>query len=278
MFDWLIHREPLPQASATLQSAASGAALATDAGSGWRLSASHGDAPALPVAQLAVRLGAGLAQPRHWYHVGTVVHAAPELKLFHRQSMLLMGSDLTGAAELSDLACLVPGLPEAAQRSALRALAQAALRELAEISEPDDGSESETDTASASASAPSPRLSPAPARLRVFAELPGLRNADGQSPFWQGLGQHFFPYTFAQAERRFGPGWVNEVAALMPRHPLLVSFLPEAAQAALSVVPDSHQAAAWALADAGLAPGLHVSLLDGGPVFETSLPLPSSGS
>jgi arginine N-succinyltransferase len=77
--------------------------------------------------------------------------------------------------------------------------------------------------------------------------------------------------TFAQAEQHFGPGWAREVAALMPRHPLLVSFLPEAAQAALSVVHENHRAAAWALSEAGLSPGVHVGLLDGGPVFEASL-------
>jgi arginine N-succinyltransferase len=245
MSDWLIQSTPLEPGA--------------QAAEGWHFSACHGSAPELPVAEITLRLGTGLAQPRHWYHLGTVVHAAPDLQLFHRQSTLLMGSDLTGAAELCHWACIAPGLDEATQASAFRALVGAALDTLAAPGTPGIPGV----LAAAAASARSP--------LRVFAELPGLRDAQGQSPFWQGLGQHFFPYTLAQAERRFGAGWVHEVAALMPRHPLLVSFLPESAQAALSAVPASQEAFAWALADAGLAPGQHVGLVDGGAVFEASV-------
>ena len=38
------------------------------------------------------------------------------------------------------------------------------------------------------------RQAAGPAGLRLFAELPGPRDEQGQSPFWHGLGQHFFAF------------------------------------------------------------------------------------
>jgi arginine N-succinyltransferase len=189
----------------------------------------------------------GLKLPRAWFHVGTTVHAAPELALFHRQRTLLLGHDLTGATELADIAC-APRLPAADAAEALRALAHAALGRIAA----DHGID-----------APSPF----PHRnALVIAELPGPRDTDRQAPFWNGLGRHFFAGDPAAALTEHGPVWRSHVATLLPRQIVNTAFLPEAAQAAIGQV---HAEAGWqfqALTALGFAPSGHVNVEDGGPV------------
>ncbi|MCB1614187.1 MAG: arginine N-succinyltransferase, partial [Xanthomonadales bacterium] len=72
------------------------------------------------------------------------------------------------------------------------------------------------------------------------------------SPFWQGLGRHFFAGDVAQAQARFGLLWQTHVAALLPRHPLVVSILHESAQAAIGAVDAAAMPWCDALRRAGL--------------------------
>jgi len=206
----------------------------------WLLAEQRG----VPRACLRLRLAIGLDLPRPWYHVGTVVHAAPALQLFHRQNTLQLGHDHTGAAELADPAW-DPRCTLAEQAVALRALLQAALKRLAAQRER--------------------------AGAQLIVELPGLRDADGRSPFWQGLGRHFYAGDPLEAARRFGPAWRSHVAALLPRQPVYTSFLPQAAQAAIAQVDPSARVLLDLLWQEGLRYGHHVTVDDGGPVFEAAL-------
>lgn len=188
-----------------------------------------------------VRRAIGLDTPRWWYHVGCLVLAAPELRLFHRQRTLLLGSDHTGAAELADLAC-DPALAHPERSATYRALIEAASDALRRTC---DGA------------------------ARVIAELPG-RSVDGASPFWSGLGRHFYNGDPRAAAARLGPEWRHHLAALLPRAPLLVSFLAEDAQAALGTTSAPVELVA-ALESCGLHAGQHVTIDDGGPVYEARL-------
>ena len=177
-------------------------------------------------ARLRLQHAIGRDTPRHWYHVGRVVHAARALGIFQEQATLLLGNDLTGAAELCELR---------GQGPALQALIAAALARL-------------------------------PAG-RVIVELPGLRDTAGQSPFWQGLGRHFYGGDPHDAMARHGPAWRGHVAALLPRQPLYTAFLPDAAQAAIGLVAPEAAALQQALRAAGFQPSGHVCIDDGGPVL-----------
>ncbi len=202
---------------------------------------------------LRLRQAIGLDQPRPWYHVGCTVHAAPGLGLFKRQPTLLLGHDYTGAAELADIT-VAPGLgiAEAARVQAL--LVQAALARLAEAGARDVP--------------------------RVIAELPGLRGADGRSPFWQGLGARFFAGDPDEAAARHGPEWPGHVAALLPRQPVYTCLLPAPARDALAQVHPGSQALLQVLVDAGLRYDHHVRVDDGGPVLAAALgpPRPDQAS
>lgn len=197
-----------------------------------------------PAACLRVRGPIGLQRPRHWYHVGCVVHAAPELSLFHRQHTLLLGNDHTGASELSERAH-APGLDASAQASAWRALLDAAREHLQATRALQGG--------------------------RVIAELPGLRDAQGRSPFWQGLGRHFHAGDPDAVLQRLGPDGRAQLAALMPRQLVYASFLSPAAQAAMAQAAPSARLWMDTLADAGFRYSHHIDIVDGGPVFETHL-------
>jgi arginine N-succinyltransferase len=187
--------------------------------------------------QLRLRAGIGLDRPRWWYHVGCAVHAAAELNLFHRQPTLLLGNDLTGAAELCDIE--VAG-DDAAVLDALIAHAQALVQ------------------------ADPQRWGP-----RLIAELPGVRDAAGRSPFWQGLGRHFHSGdTQAEAARFGAEAWRAHVAALLPRQLVYTSFLARDAQDAIGVADASAQTLRAALERAGLRFAGHVRIDDGGPVVE----------
>lgn len=213
----------------------------TPAGADLRLSL-PGDAASL---RLVPRLG--LTLPRYHFRLGRVVHAASELALFRVQTTLLLGNDHTGRAELTDLRC-APDLPPQAQAQAFGELIQAAQALL--------------------------RERPADFGDTLVAELPGWRDADGHSPFWQALGARFYAGDPAEAEARLGPDWRSHLAALLPRQTVYLSFLGTEAEARVLDVPAHAQPALSALRAAGFHPPEHARIDDGGPVLAWPVPGP----
>lgn len=184
----------------------------------------------------------GLALPRVSYHVGLVVHAAAELKLHHRQRTLLLGHDHTGAAELADIGWATDGVPVAEQVAALHALVVHVMGVLRDA-----------------------------ACCHMVAELPGVRDATGASPFWQGLGRHFYGGDTARARAEHGLHWRSHVAALLPRQVVYASFLSAEAQAAIGSVAATAEPLRQALAAAGFADSAHINVEDGGPIYEARI-------
>lgn len=193
---------------------------------------------------LRLRHAIGLEQPRPWYHVGCTVHAAAELGLFSRQQTLMLGHDYAGAAELADI-CTAPGLGAADAAMAQRRLVDGALQRLA--------------------------ARPRQEAPVLIAELPGLRDADGASPFWAALGAPFFAGPPDEAAAHHGPAWPGHVAALLPRQPVYTCLLPEAARAAVAQVAPAARGLMQVLWDAGLRYDHHVRVDDGGPVLAAPL-------
>lgn len=202
----------------------------------------------LRVAQGQARLRAaiGADAPRWWWHVGCAVHAAPELKLMHRQPTLLLGNDLTGAAELDAIEVTDA---QANARAVYEALIAAALDAV--------------------------RVAPEHWGRTLIVELPGVRDAQGRSPFWQGLGRHFHNAGDIDAEAaRFGAeDWRRHVAALLPRQLLYTSFLPVDAQAAIGAVREDSRPLHAALDAAGFGFTGYLRIDDGGAVMQHALRL-----
>lgn len=160
--------------------------------------------------------------------------------MFHQQRTLLMNNDYTGACELTGLRCDA-SLAAEVRLAALRELIRAALASLRGEC------------------------------VDVIVELPGVRDEHGGSPFWNGLGRRFYEGDPQQAESRFGEAWVSHVAALLPRSPLIVSFLPETAQKSIGEVAPEASEQLEALQLEGFRRSRYVAIDDAGPVLEISL-------
>ena len=64
----------------------------------------------------------------------------------------------------------------------------------------------------------------------VLAELRGVVNPDGISPFWEGVGRQFFEMDFQEADYHSGVTDGQFIMDLMPKYPIYVDLLPPEAR------------------------------------------------
>ena len=189
----------------------------------------------------AIAGAVGLREPWYSYRVGTVVHASRELGIFTRTPTLFLSNDHTGASELCSL-FLAPDY-RVGRNGAL--LSKSRFMLMAEFRD---------------------RFSP-----KVIAELRGVSDAAGRSPFWESLGRHFFSMDFAEADYLTGIGKKSFVAELMPKHPLYSSFLSKEAQAVIGETHELTRPARRLLEQEGFRFAGHVDIFDAGPALESNL-------
>lgn len=180
----------------------------------------------------------GLRQPWYSYRVGLVVHASQELGLFTQTPTLFLTNDHTGHSEL----CSLFLHPEYRRDRNGQLLSKSRLLFLAQHRE---------------------RFS-----KKIIAELRGVSDDNGRSPFWESLGRHFFSMEFSQADYLTGIGRKSFVAELMPKHPLYSSFLTTEAQAVIGK-PHPHTLPAMRmLENEGFRYEGYVDIFDAGPTVE----------
>lgn len=80
---------------------------------------------------------------------------------------------------------------------------------------------------------------------RIFAEMRGYQESDGQSVFWEAVGRRFFNMPFADADRLSAIHGNEFIADMMPDHPIYVDLLP---RQAADVIGRPHPESAPALA------------------------------
>ena len=102
----------------------------------------------------------------------------------------------------------------------------------------------------------------------LFAELRGRSDEQGNSPFWDALGHHFFDIPFADADRLTGTGMKTFIAELMPAYPIYVSLLPDDAREAIGQVHANTSPARAILEKEGFSWRGSVDIFDAGPVLE----------
>lgn len=100
---------------------------------------------------------------------------------------------------------------------------------------------------------------------RVVAELRGWHDAEGNSPFWDGLGRKFFEMPFQEADRFNSLHGNQFIADLMPKHPIYTALLPDAARAVIGKPHDSGVPALKLLEKEGFVYEGYVDIFDGGP-------------
>jgi len=183
----------------------------------------------------------GLVQAWYAYRVGLATHASAELGVLTRTPTLFLTNDHTGQSELCSLL-----LAPAHRRGGMGAvLSKARLLFIAEHRE---------------------RFG-----AKLIAELRGVADGNGRSPFWEGLGRHFFSMDFSRADHLTGIGRKSFVAELMPRHPVYANLLPPDARDAIGRTHADTEPARRLLESEGLRYEGLVDIFDAGPVLEATL-------
>ena len=102
---------------------------------------------------------------------------------------------------------------------------------------------------------------------RVLAELRGIIDEAGGSPFWDGLAGRFFGMNFQDADQFNAVRGHQFIADLFPKHPIYIAMLPESARAVIGLPHPSGRAAMRMLENEGFAYENYVDIFDGGPTM-----------
>ena len=196
------------------------------------------NAPGRVVGISAIEAAVGLKEPWYNYHVGTLVHASHALSVYTAAPTLFLANDHTGHTELCSL------FLDHAYRQGRNGmlLAKCRLLFIAEFAA---------------------RFS-----TKIIAELRGRLDDDGRSPFWEGLGRHFFAMEYSTADYLTGIGQKSFIAELMPKHPVYVNLLPPAARDAIGRVHRDTEPARAMLEQEGFRYDGYVDIFDAGPTLE----------
>ncbi|MGG7447308.1 arginine N-succinyltransferase [Kosakonia oryzendophytica] len=189
----------------------------------------------------AIEVAVGLNDPWYNYRVGTQVHASKELNVYNALPTLFLSNDHTGSSELCTL-FLDPGWRKEGNGYLLsksRFLFMAAFRDCF--------------------------------NEKVVAEMRGVIDEHGYSPFWESLGKRFFSMAFSRADYLCGTGQKAFIAELMPKHPIYTHFLSEEAQAVIGEVHPQTAPARAVLEKEGFRYRNYVDIFDGGPTLECDI-------
>ncbi|GGD73308.1 arginine N-succinyltransferase [Lacimicrobium alkaliphilum] len=105
----------------------------------------------------------------------------------------------------------------------------------------------------------------------VIAEMRGVSDDKGNSPFWRWLEEHFFSMDFPTADYLTGIGQKVFIAELMPKYPIYVSLLSKEAQAVIGKVHEKTRPALQLLQSEGFCCRGYVDIFDAGPTVEADL-------
>ena len=111
-------------------------------------------------------------------------------------------------------------------------------------------------------------MAAAPERFsdKVLAELRGVVDDTGESPFWECLGRHFFRMDFAEADRLSATTDNQIIVDLMPRYPIYVDLLPPEAREVIGRCHSEGVGAYKLLQWEGFDFDRTVDIFDGGPL------------
>lgn len=102
---------------------------------------------------------------------------------------------------------------------------------------------------------------------RILAELRGVIDDRGGSPFWDGVAGRFFGMTFQEADYFNALNGNQFIADLMPKHPVYVAMLDDEAKKVIGVPHPTGRAAMRMLENEGFSHEGYVDIFDGGPTM-----------
>ncbi|GAA4884032.1 arginine N-succinyltransferase [Ferrimonas pelagia] len=190
------------------------------------------------VGTCGIEAAVGSSDAFYHYRLGKDVHVSERLGIRREVQILTLCNDYTGASEL----CTLFLLPQWRRDQIGRMLSRSRFLMLAAFAE---------------------RFGDT-----VIAEMRGVSDEQGRSPFWQWLETHFFGIDFPTADYLTGIGDKVFVAELMPRHPIYVNLLSPEAQAVVGQVHESTAPALSLLEHEGFRFNNYVDIFDAGPTVE----------
>lgn len=190
----------------------------------------------------AVEAACGLDEPFYNYRIGTTVHASRELKIYNLVPTLYLSNDYTGASVL----CSLYLAPDFRAGGNGHLLSRSRFMLMAQFPQ---------------------RFAP-----RVIAEMRGVSDDQGRSPFWEGLGRHFFTIDYGDAEHIVGMGNKAFIAELMPKHPIYTLLLTPEARAVIGKVHAQTLPALHLLERENFRMQGYIDIFDGGPTVESPTP------
>ena len=194
--------------------------------------------PASIAGVCAIKGAVGLTEPFYNYRIGTLVHCSRELNVFTRMETLYLSNDLTGSTEL----CSLFLLPQYRAGFNGKWLSKSRFLFIAQFQQL--------------------------FTEKIIAEMRGYQDEAGDSPFYEGLGRHFFKMDFNHVDGLTAIGKKSFIAELMPRQPLYVDYLPQSAIDVIGQVHTSTQPARRLLEQEGMYYEGYVDIFDAGPVLQ----------
>lgn len=182
----------------------------------------------------------GLREPFYSYRVSTLTQTSPELGRTFRAEMLTLCTDFEGSSEVGGL-FLHPN-----ERAGGLGVLLARSRYLFI------------------------KLHRARFADKVLAELRGVIDEAGGSPFWDAIAGRFFGMTFQEADTFNGAHGTRFIADLMPKTPIYTAMLPESARAIMGVPHPSGRAAMRMLEQENFTGDGYVDIFDGGPTMSAA--------
>lgn len=179
----------------------------------------------------------GRKWPFYSYRIGTLTQHSAELDRTFRADMLTLSTDLEGSSEVGGL-FLHPG-----ERAGGLGMLLARSRYLFI------------------------RAHRARFADRILAELRGVIDEAGGSPFWDGLAGRFFGMNFQDADQFNATHGNQFIADLMPKHPIYTAMLSETARSVIGLPHPSGRAAMRMLESEGFRFENYIDIFDGGPTM-----------
>ena len=189
------------------------------------------------VGTTGIKAHVGLNQPFYSYKLTTITQQCKELDIFSKHEILQVTNDLTGASEIGSLFLM----PEYRRDRLGRLLSLFRFLFMADF--------------------------PNYFADTVIAEMRGISDRKGASPFYDSLAKHFFEMEFYKADyinATKGNEFIND---LMPKYPIYTSLLPPAAQDVIGQAHPHSVPAKAMLEKEGFRFQGYIDIFDGGPTM-----------
>ncbi len=188
-----------------------------------------------------IEAAVGWDVPFYSYHISTIVHSSAKLNVNNVVKLLTFGNNYTGCSEI----CTLFLRPEFRQGLNGRLMSKCRFLMMAEH--------------------------PHRFSKTIFAEMRGVSDEDGNSPFWQWLQEHFFSIDFTMADYLTGIGKKGFIADLMPKLPIYINLLSKEAQQVIGQVHEKTRPALKLLEKEGFTCRNYVDIFDAGPSVECDI-------